>query len=104
MNSFYAMRRANGKWFTVKDNECERLPIFRSTGEAMKARERTRGMMFFRPVEFDEIALKNLMAIKEITVCFWLVSNPKTDVQHGQPLTSEQLADFIKKEKNTREG
>lgn len=95
MNSFYAMRRANGKWFTVKDNECVRLPIFRSSSEAMKARERTRGMMFFRPVEFDEIALKNLMAIKEFTVCFWLVSNSKTDVQHGQPLTSEQLADFF---------
>jgi hypothetical protein len=33
-----------------------------------------------------------------ITFCFWLVSNPKTDVRHGQALTPEEFADQIKKE------
>jgi hypothetical protein len=100
MSSFYAMQRANGKWFTVKDNESIRVPIFSSNSEAMQARARTRGMMFFRPVVFDERALKALVSIKEITVCFWLVSNPKTDVKHGKPLTSEQLAELFNKERN----
>lgn len=105
MNSFYAMQRTNGKWYTIKDNEDVRLPIFRNSDEAMQARARTRGMMFYKPVVFDSRALKTLVSIKEITVCFWLVSNPKLDVKHGEPLTSKQLSALINAErKNQKDG
>lgn len=99
MGYFYAMRRANGSWFSVKDKDSVRVPIFLSSSEATQSRTRTRGMMFYKPVVFNETSLKALAAIKEITVCFWLVSDPKKDVRHGQPLTIKELSKLIKSSK-----
>lgn len=100
MSYFYAMQRANGKWFTVRDNDSVRVPVFLSSSEAMQARTRTRGMMFYKPVIFDAHALKALAAIKEITICYWLVSNAKRELRHGQPLTSEEMAKLLKEERS----
>ncbi|HYK22994.1 MAG TPA: hypothetical protein VEV42_19780 [Pyrinomonadaceae bacterium] len=44
MKSFYAMRRANGDWFAVDDNGHVRMPIFKSSGDAMIARSRDNGV------------------------------------------------------------
>ena len=58
MKSFFAMRRANGDWFAVDDNGHVRMPIFKSSGDAMIARSRDSGMECFRPVAFDAPALE----------------------------------------------
>jgi len=38
MTGMYGMQRANGDWFALNDGECLRMPVFRSSGEAMQAR------------------------------------------------------------------
>ena len=60
MKSFYGMRRANGDWFAVEDDGQLRMPIFKSSGDAMIARSCDNGMECFRPVAFDVSALEQL--------------------------------------------
>lgn len=93
----YAMQRANGDWFAVKDNGRLRVPVFRSSREAMEARARNSGMMLFKPVGLDEHALKDLAPTKaEVGACFWLVNNPSLNLSHGHPLEHAQLALLVR--------
>jgi hypothetical protein len=96
MSSFYAMQRANGDWFAVKDEGRLRVPVFRSNREAMQARARNFGMMLFRPIVFDERALNALTSTDEGDAGFWLVSNPEVNLNRGRPLERAQLALLIR--------
>ena len=96
MNGIYAMQRANGDWFAVKDQGRLRVPVFHSNGEAMQARARNSGMMLFKPVVLDEVALNDLAQTEtEVAACFWLVSNPSLNLNNGRPLEHAQLALLI---------
>lgn len=96
MNSMYAMQRANGDWFAVKDQGRLRVPVFHSNGEAMQARSRNSGMMLFKAVVLDEIALNDLAQTEtEMAACFWLISNPYLNLSKGRPLEHAQLALLI---------
>jgi len=92
MNSFYAMRRANGDWFAVDDDGHLRMPIFRSSNEAMIARSRDSGMECFRPVAFDAHALEKLRKTEGDTASFFVVADPARKLNHGLRLGSTELA------------
>ena len=92
MNSFYGMRRANGDWFAVDDDGHLRMPIFRSSNEAMIARSRDTGMECFRPVAFDTQALEKLRKTEGDTASFFVVADPARKLKHGLRLGSTELA------------
>jgi hypothetical protein len=92
----YAMKRANGDWFALDDGGHLRVPVFRSSNEAMEARTRNPGMLLFRPVVIDESALDDLSPAETETISgFWLVSNPSVSLRHGHPIEHAQLAQLL---------
>jgi hypothetical protein len=92
----YAMQRANGDWFAVKDEGRLRVPVFRSNSEAMQARARNSGMMLFRPTALNERVLNDLTSTDEGGTCFWLVGNPSVNLSRGRPLEHAQLVLLIR--------
>ena len=100
MKSFYAMRRANGDWFAVDDNGHVRMPIFKSSGDAMIARSRDNGMECFRPVAFDAYALEQIRKTDGNTASFSIVADPSRNLKYGVRATFTELAalmvDFAK--------
>jgi hypothetical protein len=96
MSSLYAMQRANGDWFAVKDNGRLRVPVFRSNSEAMQARSRNAGMMLFRPMVLDERSLNDLTSTDDGGTCFWLVHKPEGNLSRGHPLEHAQLVLLIR--------
>ena len=92
MNSFYAMQRANGDWFAVDDNGQTRMPIFRSSNEAMIARSRDSGMECFRPVTFDAHALEKLRKTEGERASFFIVGDPSRKLKHSLRMGSTELA------------
>lgn len=96
MKLLYAMRRANGDWFAFDDQGSFRVPVFRSTRDAMVARRRDAGMECFRPVALDEVALKNLTSTDEGKATFWLIANPLRNMSHALRLDRKQFEQFIR--------
>ena len=92
MKSFYGMRRANGDWFAVDDDGQVRMPIFKSSGDAMIARSRDSGMECFRPVALDASALEQLRKTDGNTASCLLVADPSRKLKHGQRGTFTELA------------
>jgi len=92
MSNLYAMQRANGDWFALEDYGRLRVPVFRSTSEAMQARWCNSEMLLFKPVVLDERALNDLAPTKtEGNAGYWLVSNPSINLKRGRPLEHKQL-------------
>ena len=92
VNSLYAMQRANGDWFALDDYGRLRMPVFRSSNAAMRARSRNLGMFLFKPIVFDERALKGLAAGEGGSdLCFWLVDDPSINLSRGRPLDHTQF-------------
>ena len=92
MSEMYAMQRANGDWFALDDNGRMRVPVFRSTIEAMDARVRNPGMMLFKPVVLDESALHDIAPAKTEDVAgFWLVSDSSVSLRRGRPMEYSQV-------------
>ena len=96
MKTLFAMRRANGDWFALDDHGGFRVPVFRSSGEAMLARSRETGMECFRPVVLDVAAFKNLSTTDNGKASFWLVADPLMKLSLGRPLDREQLEQFMR--------
>ena len=95
MKTFYAMRRANGDWFAVADNGNLRMPIFKSSGDAMIARSRDSGMECFRPVTFDARALEELRRTDGHTASFLMITDPSRHLKHGLRLGFTELAPLM---------
>ena len=95
MTTFYAMRRANGDWFAVADNGNLRVPIFKSSGDAMIARSRDYGMECFRPVTFDARVLEELKRTDGNTASFMMIADPSRHLKHGLRLGFTDLAKLI---------
>ncbi len=93
MNSMYAMQRANGDWFAFDDHGRLRVPVFRSSRDAMSARMRNAGMLLFKPVALDERAIVDMASSDgNSAVYFWLVDNSATNVKYGRSIEHAQLA------------
>jgi hypothetical protein len=95
MKTFYAMRRANGDWFAVADKGDLRMPIFRSSGDAMTARLRDPDMVCFRPVMFDAGVLEELRRTDGHSACFLMISDPSRHLKHGLRLGFSELAPLM---------
>ena len=95
MKSFYGMRRANGDWFAVDDNGHLRMPIFKSSGDAMIARSRDNGMECFRPVAFDSSALEQLRMTDGDTASFLMVADPSRNLKRGLRLGFTELTPLM---------
>ena len=96
MKVLFAMRRANGDWYALDDQGSFRVPVFRSTRDAMVARRRDAGMECFRPVALDEAAFKNLTRTEEGKATYWIVANPLRKMSHALRLDRKQFEQFIK--------
>ncbi|MDQ3802900.1 MAG: hypothetical protein M3416_03485 [Acidobacteriota bacterium] len=93
MSSVYAMRRANGDWFALDDGGRFRVPVFRSNHDGMAARACHRGMLLFKPVALDALALGDLTQTDGAAgAYFWLVDNPFTNLNRGRSINRAQLA------------
>ena len=95
METFYAMRRANGDWFAVADKDDLRMPIFKSSGDAMIARSRDSGMECFRPVMFDARLLEDLTRTDGDSAAFLMIADPSRHLKHGLRLSFTELAPLM---------
>jgi hypothetical protein len=95
MKTLFAMRRANGDWFSIDDGGAFRVPLFQSSGDALLARTQETGMECFRPVLLDALAFENLTTTDEGKACFWLVADPLRKLNRGRAFDRQQLAKFI---------
>ena len=92
MRSLFGMQRANGDWFALDDYGRLRMPVFRSSTAAIHARSRNPGMYLFKPMVFDERALKGLAAEEGGSgLSFWLVDDPSVNLNRGRPLDHTQF-------------
>ena len=95
METFYAMRRANGDWFAVADKGNLCVPIFKSSRDAMIAHSRDSGMECFRPVTFDSRTLEELRRTDGQSAAFLMISDPSRQLKHGLRLGFTELAPLM---------
>jgi hypothetical protein len=97
MNDIYAMQRANGDWFALDDHGRFRVPVFRSSRDAMQARQRNAEMLLFKPVALDARALKEIIPRGDgNNVDFWLADDPSVNLKRGRLLEHAQLALLVR--------
>lgn len=96
MSDIYAMRRANGDWFAFEGRGRFRVPLFRSSHDAMMASLRNSGMLLFRPVALDAGLLKEMVpAGGSGYVDFCMVKDPLVSLRRGKPIEQKELALFL---------
>jgi len=92
LGKVFGMQRANGDWFALADRKSFRVPLFRSSIDAMQARAFNPEMMLFKPVLLDERALKDLAAEENGDAAhFWLVDDFQVNLKRGHRLQYGQL-------------
>lgn len=92
MNDIYAMRRANGDWFTLEDHGRTRVPLFHSSHDAVMARVRNFGMLLFKPVALDAQLLKEIAPAGESEVDFCMVNDPFASLKRSSRMKHSELA------------
>ena len=93
MSEIYAMRRANGDWFALKDNGRLRVPLFHTSQDAMLARLRNFGLLLFKPVALDARLLGEIVLVGAGSdVDFCIVNDPFTSLNRGSQVKHAQLA------------
>ena len=94
MSNLYAMRRANGDWFTFEDDGKLLLPVFHSAHDAFMARLRSVEMLVFAPIALD-LPLLNEVADGRSQIDFCLVDNPFASLNRGRTLSHAQVRSLI---------
>jgi hypothetical protein len=102
MMDLYAMRRANGDWFTFEDYDRLLVPIFHSSHDAFMARLRNVEMLAFSPVALD-VPLLNELADGPGEVQFCMVNNPFASLKRGETLSHAQVTSLISSEAPPRQ-
>ena len=96
MLELYAMRRARGGWYAVANGAGLHVPVFRSRGDATRARLCNWRMLFCKPVRLDERAVIDLATREgETRVDFWLVDDPRAGLENGRAMDHGRLARLI---------
>lgn len=96
MVGMYAMKRACGEWYAVETGAGPHVPVFRSRGDANRARIRNWRMLLCKAVRLDERAVKDLATREgETRVDFWLVDDPWAGLESGRSMDHGQLARLI---------
>lgn len=94
MSNLYAMRRANGDWFTLEDQGKLLVPVFHTAHDALMARLRTVEMLVFAPIALD-LSLLNEIADGRTETDFCLVENPFANLKRGNTLSHAQAISLI---------
>ena len=93
MSDVFAMQRANGDWFALDHDGRLRVPLFRSTHDAMMARLRNFGLLLFKPVAVDALFLKKAAPLPgEDEVDLWMVDDPFASLDGGSIVGRKELA------------
>lgn len=93
MSNIYVMQRANGDIFSFDHQGRLRVPLFRSSSEAMTARSRNVEMLLFKPVTLSSRLLKELVPTGGGSeVDFWLVNDPLISLNRGSLIEHAKLA------------
>ena len=92
MNDIYAMRRANGDWFSLEDHGRVRVPLFHTGHDAMMARLRNFGMLLFEPVALDAQLLKEISPAGGSDVDFCMVNDPFASLKRSARVKESELA------------
>ena len=92
MNAIFAMRRADGDWFVMKDHGRVRVPLFHTSHDALMARVRNFGMLLFHPVALDARSVNEIAPLGEGNVDFCMVSNPFASLRRSPKLEPSALA------------
>ena len=96
MLGMYVMRRVGGGWYGVDTSTGRYVPVFRSRGDAERARLRNWRMLFCKAVELDERAIRGLATREgETRTDFWLVDDPTARLQCARSVDHGQLARLI---------
>jgi hypothetical protein len=96
MTNIYAMQRANGDWFALEDRGRLRVPLFRSSHDAVMARLRNFQMLLFKPVVMDARLRKEIKPPGGGSkVDFFIVRDPFASLTGGRPLQPAQLASLM---------
>jgi hypothetical protein len=92
----YAVRRAGGEWYAVETPTGRHVPVFRSRGDATRARIRNWRMLFCKAVQLDERAVRDLATRDgETRTDFWLVDDPTARLERARSVDHGQLARLI---------
>jgi hypothetical protein len=92
----YAMRRVGGGWYAVETHAGLHVPVFRSRGDATRARIRNWRMLFCKAVRLDERAVRDLVTrVGETRMDFWLVDDPAVKLERARSMDHGQLARLI---------
>ena len=94
MSNLYAMRRANGDWFTLEDQGNLLVPVFHTSHDAIMARLRTVEMLVFSPIALD-VQLLTEIADGRTESDFCLVENPFASLKRGRKLSHAQVFSLI---------
>ena len=96
MNQIYALRRANGDWFSLDNGGRYRVPIFRTRSDAMIARARNFEMLLFNPVELTLLLIKQLVpAAGNGEVDFCMIRDPLDKLDRGRLLKHADLEALV---------
>jgi hypothetical protein len=92
MSAIYAMRRANGDWFSFEKHGRTRVPLYHSSRDGLIARLQSVGMLVFKPVALDAHLLDEMVAGSEVSeLDFCLIQDPSDSLKRGSLLTHAQL-------------
>jgi len=94
MNNLYAMRRANGDWFTLEDDGQLLIPVFHTSHDAFMARLRTVEMLVFSPIALTAKLLSEIVD-GPAAVRFCMISNPFASLKRGVSLQHAQVLSLI---------
>ncbi|HEX6283660.1 MAG TPA: hypothetical protein VFZ71_02250 [Pyrinomonadaceae bacterium] len=96
MSDIFAMQRANGDWFALDYHGHLRVPLFRSSKDAMIARVRNFGLLVFKPVVIDAAFLKDVVPLSgEDEVDFCMVEDPFASLNRASTVGLPELTLLI---------
>ena len=103
MSNLYAMRRANGDWFSFEDDGKLLVPVFHSIHDAFMARLRTAEMLVFSPIELTARLVGEI--VDEATALqFCMISNPFASLKRSISLQHAKLLSLISAEASPADG
>ena len=98
MSTVYAMRRANGDWFSSEVDGKLSMPMFRSAHDALMSRLRNFGMLLYKPILLDARLLKQLLSQgggKDLAFC--LIEDPFASLDCGQLIERAQMLNILQR-------
>jgi hypothetical protein len=94
MSNLFAMRHANGDWFSFEDDGKRFLPVFDNPHDAFMARLRSVEMLVFSPTALTAQLLDEIVD-EQTALQFCMISNPFASLKRGVSLQHAQVLSLI---------